>query len=121
MLIGKPSHIPSSEITPKDHYLNRRSFMRGALSGAVAAGAAAIGAERLAEVISPRIAALADTKLQTVKGSLTTTGEQLTSFEDITHYNNFYEFGVDKGDPAKNRRTAHAPLDRSRRGPRQAA
>jgi sulfoxide reductase catalytic subunit YedY len=102
MLIGKPSHIPSSEITPKDHYLNRRSFMRGALSGAVAAGAAAIGAERLAEVISPRIAALADTKLQTVKGSLTTTGEQLTSFEDITHYNNFYEFGVDKGDPAKN-------------------
>ncbi len=102
MLIGKPSDIPSSEITPREHYLNRRSFMRGALSGAVAAGAAALGADRLAEVISPRIEALADTKLQTVKGSLSTTGEPLTSLEDITHYNNFYEFGVDKGDPAKN-------------------
>ena len=47
-------------------------------------------------------AAQAGTKLQTVKSPLTTTGEQLTSFDDITHYNNFYEFGVDKGDPAKN-------------------
>ncbi len=37
-----------------------------------------------------------------MKSPLTTTGEQLTSFDDITHYNNFYEFGVDKGDPAKN-------------------
>ena len=89
MLIGKPSDVPSSEITPREHYLNRRSFMRGALSGAIAAGAAALGADRLAEVISPRVGALADTKLQTVKGSLSTTGEQLTSLADITHYNNF--------------------------------
>jgi sulfoxide reductase catalytic subunit YedY len=37
-----------------------------------------------------------------VKSPLTTTGEQLTSLEDITHYNNFYEFGVDKDQPAKN-------------------
>ncbi len=102
MLIGKSSDVPSSEITPREHYLNRRSFMRGALSGAVAAGAAALGGDRLAEVISPRIGALADSKLQTVKSSLSTTGEPLTSFEDITHYNNFYEFGVDKGEPAKN-------------------
>ncbi|MGB7549041.1 MAG: protein-methionine-sulfoxide reductase catalytic subunit MsrP [Terracidiphilus sp.] len=102
MLIGKPYGIPSSEITSKDDYLNRRRFMRGALSGAVAAGAAALGAERLAEVFSPRIGALAATKLQTVKSPLTTTGEQLTSFEDITHYNNFYEFGVQKSDPAQN-------------------
>ncbi len=102
MLIGKPSGIPSSEITSKDDYLNRRRFMRGALSGAVAAGAAALGAERLAEVFSPRIGALAATRLQTVKSPLTTTGEQLTSFEDITHYNNFYEFGVQKSDPAQN-------------------
>ena len=106
MLIGKPSEIPSSEITSKDAYqdymnerrLERRSFLRGA----AATGAAALGAGRLAEVLSPRTAAHADTKLQTVKSPLTTTGETLTSFEDITHYNNFYEFGVDKGDPAKN-------------------
>ena len=37
-----------------------------------------------------------------MKSPLTTTGEQLTSFEDITHYNNYYEFGVNKDDPAKN-------------------
>jgi len=105
MLIGKPPDISSSEITPQDRYvqyLNRRRFLHGAVSGVVAAGAAALGAERLAEVISPRIGALAGTKLETVKSPLSTTGEQLTSLEDITHYNNFYEFGVDKGDPAKN-------------------
>jgi sulfoxide reductase catalytic subunit YedY len=37
-----------------------------------------------------------------VKSPLSTTGVTPTSFEDITHYNNFYEFGVDKGDPARN-------------------
>ena len=51
---------------------------------------------------SSRTVAFAGTKLQTVHSPLTTTGEQLTSYDDITHYNNFYEFGVDKGDPAKN-------------------
>jgi len=102
MLIGKPADIPSSAITAKDQYLNRRKFLRGAFSSALAVGAATLGAERLAEVISPRIGAGAGTKLQTVKSPLSTTGEPLTSYEDITHYNNFYEFGVDKSDPAKN-------------------
>jgi methionine sulfoxide reductase catalytic subunit len=101
MLIGKPPDIRSSEITSRDAYwrfMNRRRFLRGA----AAAGAAALGADRLAQVLEPRATAFADTKLQTVPSPLTTTGEQLTSYEDITHYNNFYEFGVDKGDPAKN-------------------
>ncbi len=101
MLIGKPADIPSSEITSRDdynEYFNRRKFLKGA----AAAGATVLGAERLANLIDPRIAAQAGTKLQTVKSPLTTTGEQLTSFEDITHYNNFYEFGVDKDQPAKN-------------------
>jgi methionine sulfoxide reductase catalytic subunit len=97
MLIGKPPDIPSSEITPESSYrqfMNRRRFLRRA---------AAAGAAVLAEALDPRGAAYADeTKLQTVPSPLTTTGEQLTSLEDITHYNNFYEFGVDKGDPAKN-------------------
>ena len=101
MLIGKPADIPSSEITSRDdynEYFNRRRFLRGA----VAAGATVLGAERLANLIDPRIAAQAGTKLQTVKSPLTTTGEQLTSFDDITHYNNFYEFGVNKNEPAQN-------------------
>lgn len=102
MLIGKPPEIPSSAITPQDQYLNRRRFLRGAASTAVAAGAAALGAERLAEVLSPRTSVLAGTRLQTVKSPLTTTGEVLTSQKDITSYNNFYEFGVDKGQPAQN-------------------
>ena len=102
MLIGKPPDIPFSAITPKDQYLNRRHFLRGAVSGAVAAGAAALGAERLAEMVSPRMVALAGTKLDTVKSPLTTTGEELTSLLDVTTYNNFYEFGTDKSEPSHN-------------------
>jgi sulfoxide reductase catalytic subunit YedY len=56
----------------------------------------------LAEVLSPRTSVLAGTRLQTVKSPLTTTGEVLTSQKDITSYNNFYEFGVDKSQPAQN-------------------
>ena len=102
MLIGKPPDIPSSAITPKDQYLNRRRFLRGAVSGVVAASAAALGGERLAEIVSPSIGALAGTRLETVKSPLTTTGEELTSLKDVTTYNNFYEFGVDKGEPSMN-------------------
>jgi len=98
MLIGKPPDIPSSAITPKDQYLNRRRFLRGA----AAVGAAALGAERLAEVFRPSMGALAGTKLETVKSPLTTTGEQTTSYKDVTTYNNFYEFGVDKDQPSMN-------------------
>ena len=101
MLIGKLPDISSSEITPRSAYrefMDRRRFLRGA----AAVGAAALGADRLAQVLEPRETAFAGTKLQTVPSPLTTTGEQLTSYDDITHYNNFYEFGVDKGDPSKN-------------------
>jgi sulfoxide reductase catalytic subunit YedY len=101
MLIGKPPGIPSSEITSQSAYkefLSRRRFLKGA----VAASAATLGAVKLAEVLEPRQRVLAGTKLQTVQSPLTTTGEQLTSLQDITHYNNYYEFGVNKDDPAKN-------------------
>ena len=101
MLIGEPPDIPASEITPRelcDRFFNRLRF----LSGAAAIGAAALGADRLAEVFDPSIDALAGTKLQTVKSSLTTTGEELTSYQDVTTYNNFYEFGVDKSQPSQN-------------------
>ena len=101
MFIGKAPGIPSSEITPRSEYfryLTRRRFLKGA----AVAGAAVLAVDRLAGVFSPRTAARAGTKLQTVQSPLTTTGEQLNSYDDITHYNNFYEFGVGKGDPAKN-------------------
>jgi sulfoxide reductase catalytic subunit YedY len=98
--MGKVPDIPSSEITSRDEYfryLSRRRFLKAA----AIAGAASVGAARLAKFVAPG-EAFAGTKLQTVPSPLTTTGEQLTTFDDITHYNNFYEFGVDKGDPAKN-------------------
>jgi sulfoxide reductase catalytic subunit YedY len=102
MLIGKPADIPSSAITPKILYLSRRKFIRTAASTIAAAGAVAIGAERLAEILNPGTRVLAETKLQTVKSPLTTTGEELTTYEALTTYNNFYEFGVDKTEPSKN-------------------
>ena len=98
MLIRKSNDIPYSEVTPKSAYLNRRAFM----AGAVAAGAAAIAGKQLARLISPDTSVHADTKLTTVKSPLSLTDETPTSLQDITHYNNFYEFGVDKGDPARN-------------------
>jgi sulfoxide reductase catalytic subunit YedY len=103
MLIRKPdpisgSHIPSSEITPRDKWMNRRNF----ISAAAATGAVALGAERFGELLGPSQAVQAETKLQTVKSPISTTGEELTSFQDITHYNNFYEFGTNKTDPSQN-------------------
>jgi sulfoxide reductase catalytic subunit YedY len=97
MLIRTKSEIPSSQITPKQTYMNRRAFM----AAAAAAGVAAVAGERLSRVMRPASVEAAE-KLTLVKSPLSTTGVALTSFEDITHYNNFYEFGVDKGDPAKN-------------------
>lgn len=68
--------------------------------GAGALGAA-VGVERLSHFVAPQTV-LAGTKLTTVKSSLSTTGEALTSLKDITTYNNFYEFGTDKSDPSQN-------------------
>ena len=98
MLIGKPNDIPSSEITPKSAYLNRRTFM----AAAAATGVAALAGDRIARIFDPKTNVQAGTKLDTVKSPLSTTGEDLTPYQYITNYNNFYEFGVEKGDPAKN-------------------
>src|SRR5215472_11770555 len=98
MLIRKPNDIPSSEITSKSAYLNRRKFM----AAAGAAGVAAFAGNRIARILEPESSVHAGTKLDTVKSPLSTTGETLTPYQYITNYNNFYEFGVEKGDPAKN-------------------
>ncbi len=76
------SGIPSAEITPKEAYLNRRQLMTG--MGALAAAGAA----------GPALA-----KLTTVPSKYSTDMKP-NSLEDITHYNNFYEFGLQKTDPA---------------------
>jgi len=97
MLIRKPSDTASSEITPESTYLNRRKF----LAGAAVAGAAAIAGRAAIELASPSLVARAEMKLNvTVKSPFSTTEEE-NSLEDITHYNNFYEFSTDKYGPAK--------------------
>ena len=88
MLIRRPDDIRSSEITPEHVYLDRRRFL-GTVAGA-AAGATVLGA-----CDSDRGEA------QTVAASQ----EELTPYEAVTTYNNFYEFGTGKEDPAQNAHT----------------
>src|SRR5271170_644616 len=97
MLIKKPSDIPSSEITSQSVYLNRRRF----LAGAAAAGAVALAGRAAAELIAPPGASADGAKLNVTSKSPFSTTEKETSLEDITHYNNFYEFSTDKYGPAK--------------------
>jgi sulfoxide reductase catalytic subunit YedY len=97
MLIKTTPEIPYSEITKKSDYLNRRSFLKSAGLAAVALGAGI-------ELGSPT-RAVAGTKLDFTKSDLSTHGETPTPLKDITSYNNFYEFGTDKDDPARNAHT----------------
>jgi methionine sulfoxide reductase catalytic subunit len=96
MLIKKSGDIQYSEVTPKAAYLNRRSF----LAAAGIAGTGLAASKLLPELISPQ-SAYANTKLVYKKSDLSTHGEELTRFKDVSTYNNFYEFGTDKDDPSK--------------------
>jgi len=89
MLIRRASEIQSSEITDRSVYLRRREFMLGA---------AALG---IASVAPVRTEAAT---LAAVKSPLST-DEPLTQLKAITNYNNFYEFGVEKEDPAAHAHT----------------
>lgn len=111
VVIKKPSDIKSSEITPEHVYLNRRRFLQG--SGVLAASA-----------MLPAMPALADTRKVLVHDGPTpgkqpapdwlveqiaattpgpfSTDEKVAPYTYETGFNNFYEFGTDKGDPAAN-------------------
>ena len=80
--------VPSSEITPRDLFYARRKFMQ-------LAGGASLAA------LLPRFVWAGD-QLADVKKSLYTVPEELTPYKDVTGYNNFYEFGTSKEDPANN-------------------
>ena len=98
-MIRKASEIPSSEITPKDTYLNRRRFLAGvAMAGAAAAAAAGVGLRELAE---PKMVARAYTQIDGLQKSSFSTTEKQTPYKDVTTYNNFYEFSTDKDGPAQ--------------------
>ena len=94
MIIRKPADIRPSEITSESNYLNRREFIRaGAIAGGTLLGGSAIGAV----VPDSPMARLSD-----VASSSYSTEDAPNSYEDITTYNNFYEFGTGKSDPYRN-------------------
>ncbi len=93
MLIKKPADIRPSEITSKQNYLNRRAFIRaGSIAGASALAGPALGAI---------VADQPGTKLAGISASPFSTDEAANSYEDVTGYNNYYEFGTGKEDPAQ--------------------
>ena len=99
MLIKTAPDLRPSDVTPKALYLRRREFIQGVGGAAVAAAASlAAGASTVAEAgQNPNAYRFPSVK----KGSPYDTTETLNSYKDITTYNNFYEFGLDKGDPAR--------------------
>jgi sulfoxide reductase catalytic subunit YedY len=102
MLIRRGSDVRSSEITDEHLYLRRREFMRLAGRAALAAAAspfvAGCGDNTVVAVSS---AEAGQTALAGIKANVVTTDEKRNSFEDITSYNNFYEFGTGKDDPQR--------------------
>jgi methionine sulfoxide reductase catalytic subunit len=101
MLIKKAPDLRESDVTPRDIYMRRREFLKVAGNTALAVSAAgAIGG-----VLTSGEEALAQNpnaqKLPHVKKSPLSTDEKLNSYKDVTTYNNFYEFGLDKEDPAR--------------------
>jgi methionine sulfoxide reductase catalytic subunit len=104
MLIKKSAEIPSSEITPKATYLNRRNF----IAGAAVAGAAAITGVAFRDLVEPPRIAEANAKIDGIQKSPFSTSEKQNSYKDVSNYNNFYEFSTDKyesADLAKNFKT----------------
>ncbi len=97
MLIKKAADIPSSEVTPKNVYLNRRKF----LAGTVISGAAAVAGMSLRELAEPGNLAYANTKIDGIQKSSFSTTEKITPLKDVSNYNNYYEFSTDKYEPAK--------------------
>jgi methionine sulfoxide reductase catalytic subunit len=86
--------VRSSEITPRDLYLNRRKF----LAGISTVAAAALGTK---ELLTPPAKAIADDKIAGLQKSPFSTTEKITPMNDVTHYNNYYEFSTEKDEPAK--------------------
>ncbi len=96
MSIHPPADIPSSEITPESIYLRRRQIMRAAAVG----GAFTALSPWAGFAADADRAPLPHTPANSDSGGGFYTDEAMTPEHDVTHYNNFYEFGLDKGDPA---------------------
>ncbi|MFL7840235.1 MAG: protein-methionine-sulfoxide reductase catalytic subunit MsrP [Candidatus Promineifilaceae bacterium] len=103
MLIKKPTgyEIPSSEITPKGVYLSRRTFMKGTAVLAATTALAACGAPSApAETSTAATGEDTGMEMPTAEEQTDELGDPLTSFQDVTNYNNYYEFTLDKEEVA---------------------
>src|SRR5689334_6756423 len=100
MLIKKATDIRSSEITDRKLYLNRREFLRTAAVATAGAGIVASGAD----VAAAGQPAPHGRKLESIRKSPLSvppgTQDKVNSWEQITSYNNYYEFGTDKDSPS---------------------
>jgi sulfoxide reductase catalytic subunit YedY len=94
------THAHAGDITPREVYEGRRVLLRNLAAGAAGVALAGwAGRDALAQVARPgKLAALPGAR-SAVAGALTM--EKLTPYGDATSYNNFYEFGTDKSDPAR--------------------
>ena len=95
MLIKQSTNIRSHEITGEQTYLDRRRFMRNAARAGLATGLLAS-----LPLAAPAAATPMPARLEGIVKGPFGTDEELTPYEDVTSYNNFYEFGADKTDPA---------------------
>jgi sulfoxide reductase catalytic subunit YedY len=100
-IFRRPADIASSEITPESAYLNRREFLaRAGVLGTAFAGATVLGGLACG-TDDARSASASDGAVGAVGGAASP-DEKPNSYEDITSYNNYYEFGTDKSDPKEN-------------------
>jgi sulfoxide reductase catalytic subunit YedY len=98
MTVKQSAHIRPSQITPLDAYLNRRELLAGAVT---AAALTATSSTTQAAEATPK----PDPRFAFTRNARYSVKEASNSFQDITHYNNFYEFGTGKEDPAQNAHT----------------
>ena len=97
-------HSLGSEITPASQYLQRRAFMQTLATGAAGAALAGWAGRDAMAAADDRVdpAALKGTPSK-VAGSITM--DAMTAYKDVAGYNNYYEFGLDKDEPARNAHT----------------
>src|SRR5882672_8239323 len=97
MLIKPAADIRSSEITDKKLYLNRREFLGATAATTAAVAAGVLGTEAFVDAATP---APHGRKLENIKKSAFSVDEKPNKWEEITTYNNYYEFGTDKDSPS---------------------
>src|SRR4051812_26840008 len=106
MLIRRAADIRSGEITDEQVYLRRREFMRLAGAAAITGAAGSILGAWTDDTAAATLGGAeggpgGQSPLSNIKPGVVTTDEKQNSFQDITTYNNFYEFGTGKNDPAR--------------------